>query len=119
MQMAPFMDIGVRLAEVRRAFSEMSQKDWALRNGFEVSQYNNWERGARRIPIDSALQLCGRYGLTLDYIYTGRCDALSNAVLRRLHHPRKQRLEAPPTLREDLSGEMVGDDGLEPPTFSV
>lgn len=55
----------------------MSQKDWAQKHGFSVTRYNNWETGARRIPVDEADKLCDRYGLTLDAIYRGRLDGLS------------------------------------------
>ena len=50
--------IAQRLARIRFAFSDQTQKDWAQLNNFEVTQYNNWERGARRIPVDAAMVLC-------------------------------------------------------------
>lgn len=69
--------IGARLKAVRLGLSDMSQREWAERNGFNPTQYNNWEKGARRIPVDAAERLCNRYGLTLDAIYRGRLEGLS------------------------------------------
>lgn len=73
----PYAEIGRRLALLRRSRPELSQKEWADRHGFSYTQYNNWEKGARRIPIESAERLCDDYGLTLDFIYRGRLDGLS------------------------------------------
>ncbi|MCP4108354.1 MAG: helix-turn-helix transcriptional regulator [Desulfobacteraceae bacterium] len=67
--------IGNRLRAFR-SILEMSQKDFALMNNFNATQYTNWETGARRIPIQSAAQLEERYGLTLDFIYLGRLRTL-------------------------------------------
>lgn len=72
-----YAEIGERLRAIRVGFSEMSQKAWAQKNGFSVTQYNNWEKGTRRIPIDAAERLSDTYGLTLDAIYRGRLDGLS------------------------------------------
>lgn len=76
--------IGKRLARVRAAFSDLNQKDWASKNRFNVAQYNNWERGTRRIPVEAAMQLCEAYGLTLDYLYRGRSDGLSESLRKSL-----------------------------------
>lgn len=74
---ALYVDIGHRLEAIRRAFSEDTQKEWADRHGFSPTQYNNWERGLRRIPVECAERLCDIYGLTLDFMYRGRRDGLS------------------------------------------
>lgn len=76
--------IGERLAALRRAFSQLNQKDWAAKNRFNVAQYNNWERGTRRIPVEAAMQLCEAYGVTLDYLYRGRRDGLSESLRKAL-----------------------------------
>lgn len=75
-----FTDIAKRLVSVRRAFSELTQKGWAEKHGFNLTQYNNWERGLRRIPIEAAVKLCDLYGLTLDFIYRGRRDGLAESA---------------------------------------
>ena len=73
----PYTEIGARLTQVREAFSDLNQKAWAERHNFNATQYNNWEKGTRRIPIEAAEKLCGIYGLSLDFVYRGRRDGLS------------------------------------------
>jgi len=77
-------EIGERLARIRWAFSELNQKDWATKNRFNVAQYNNWERGTRRVPVEAAMQLCETYGVTLDFVYRGRTDGLSESLRKSL-----------------------------------
>jgi hypothetical protein len=72
-----FKEIGDRLKAIREAFSNLSQRAWAEKHGFQPTQWNNWEKGIRRIPVDEAEKLCQLYGLTLDWIYRGRRDGLS------------------------------------------
>jgi hypothetical protein len=75
-----FSHIGARLASVRTGFSDLSQKAWAERHTFRDTQWNNWEKGTRRIPVEAAEKLCEIYGLTLDFIYRGRRDGLSETA---------------------------------------
>lgn len=79
-----FHEIGERLARIRRAFSDESQKAWAEKNRFNPTQYNNWEKGSRRIPVEHAMDLCTRYGVTLDFVYRGRSDGLSESLRKSL-----------------------------------
>ena len=81
---ATYPDIGRRLLAVRQAFSELSQKAFAERHNFAPTQYNNWETGARRIPVDAAEALCESYGLSLDFVYRGRRDGLSEKASKLL-----------------------------------
>lgn len=81
---APYAEIGKRLRVVRTTLSDQSQKEWATANGFNVTQYNNWERGNRRIPIEAAIKLCERYGLSLDAIFRGRLDAVPDHLRKVL-----------------------------------
>lgn len=74
---APYLDIGQRLKMLRDGFSDDTQRAWANRHGFSPTQYNNWENGTRRIPIECAVRLCEVYGVTLDFVYRGRRDGLS------------------------------------------
>lgn len=76
--------IGERLKALRMHLGFESQKDWAERNGFNISQYNHWEKGTRRIPVDFAEQLANNYGLTLDFIYRGRRDGLPETLSKSL-----------------------------------
>ena len=54
---ATYPDIGHRLANIRRGFSDLTQTEWAKRHNFAVTQYNNWEKGARRIPVEAAARI--------------------------------------------------------------
>lgn len=76
----PFLDIANRLIAVREGFSDLPQNAWAQKHGFATTQYNNWEKGTRRIPVDAAERLCETYGLTLDFVYRGRRDGLSDSA---------------------------------------
>lgn len=76
----PYQEIGARLDQLRVGFSELNQKDWAEKHGFNPTQYNNWIKGKRRIPVDASERLCDTYGLTLDFIYRGRIDGLAETA---------------------------------------
>lgn len=75
-----FPQIGARLKAIREAFSTLDQKAWAQKHNFGVSQYNNWEKGVRRIPVDDAQRLCDLYSLSLDFVYRGKRDRLPESV---------------------------------------
>jgi len=77
-------EIGQRLATVRMAFSDLSQGAWAEKHGFNPTQWNNWEKGVRRIPVEAAERLCELYGLTLDFVYRGRRDGLAETASKVL-----------------------------------
>lgn len=81
---AQYYIIGERLVSVRQAFSDLSQKAWAEKHGFNQTQYNNWEKGTRRIPLEAAEKLAAAYGLTLDFLYLGRRDGLSESARKVL-----------------------------------
>ncbi|MFC4215997.1 helix-turn-helix domain-containing protein [Pseudophaeobacter arcticus] len=80
-----YPEIAERLIQIRAVFGkENTQKEWAEKHGFNSTQVNNWEKGLRRIPVDSAEKLCETYGLTLDFIYRGRRDGLSERAAKVL-----------------------------------
>lgn len=79
-----FADVAERLRSIREAFSDLNQKDWAAKHGFNQTQYNNWEKGTRRITVDCAEKLSDLYGLSLDFIYRGRRDGLSEKASKAL-----------------------------------
>lgn len=83
-QEAPYEEIGRRLEAIRTGFTDLSQKDFAAKMGFNQSQWNNWAIGVRRITVDSAEKLCASYGLTLDWVYLGRRDGLSESASKVL-----------------------------------
>lgn len=79
-----FQAIGRRLAAIRQAESSMNQREWAEKHGFGITQYNNWEKGVRRISMDEAERLCELYGLSLDFIYRGRLNGLPENIRNSL-----------------------------------
>ena len=79
-----YSHIGERIAAIRLGFSDLSQKSFAEMHSFSITQYNNWEKGRRRISVDAAQTLAGKYGLTLDYIFLGRRDGLSERASKVL-----------------------------------
>lgn len=79
-----YPEIGQRLAELRLGLSDLNQADWAAQHGFSKTRYNNWETGERRTSLECAEYLADRYGLTLDWIYRGRSDGLSENVRKLL-----------------------------------
>lgn len=79
-----YRPIGVRLEAIRQAESNMSQKEWAEKHGFGVTQYNNWEKGVRRINVDEAERLCSLYEVSLDFIYRGKLSGVSENIKKLL-----------------------------------
>lgn len=75
-----YAEIGERLKFIRTGLTRMNQATFAAHHSFGVTQYSNWENGTRRIPVESAEKLVGVYGLSLDFIYMGRRDGLSEAA---------------------------------------
>jgi hypothetical protein len=80
-----YIDIGMRLAQIRQHYSDLKQAPWAEKNGWGVTQWNNWEKGVRRISVDEAERLVDTYdGVTLDFIYRGKRDGLSESFSKSL-----------------------------------
>lgn len=80
----PYAIIGQRLEALRVHFSDLKQAAWADKHGFGATQYNNWATGARRIPVENAERLCDLYGVTMDWIYRGKRDGLSENLRKVL-----------------------------------
>lgn len=69
-------EVGNRLRSARLALGWTSQKDFAEACDIGVTAYNNWENG-RQLPKPSQLvKVCERFGLTMDFVYRGKLDAL-------------------------------------------
>jgi hypothetical protein len=79
-----FAEIGRRIEAVRQAFTDLSQREFALKHGFNPTQWNNWSTGTRRIPLECSEKLAAAYGLTLDWIYLGRRDGLADRASKVL-----------------------------------
>lgn len=72
-----FADISNRLRAVRE-FYDLSSKEFAEQANVPPKSYSQWESGSFRISIDGAIKIQSRYGISLDFIYTGRLDTLPN-----------------------------------------
>lgn len=84
-----YTEIGDRLRAVRLAYApDSTQASWAGTHGFSRTQYSNWENGIRRISLDAAERLCSTYGLTLDFLFMGRRDGLSENARKAVSEQR-------------------------------
>lgn len=72
-----FVEIGKRLRALRERLATLNQAQLAASLGVQPTRLNNWETGVRRIPLECAEKLVDTYGLSLDWIYRGRVDGLS------------------------------------------
>jgi transcriptional regulator with XRE-family HTH domain len=63
-------EIGRRLRLTREAMG-MTQAAFCRLIGIDTPQWNNYEKGLRRISPDPALQLCRVTGVSMDWIYRG------------------------------------------------
>lgn len=79
----PFAKIGARIKAIRST-TGMNQARFCERHAFNPQLYNHWESGYRRITVQNAETLCDAYGVTLDFIYRGRRDGLSEAASKSL-----------------------------------
>lgn len=78
-----FSDISNRLRAVRAHYG-MSSKEFAESADVPPKSYSQWESGDFRISIDGAMKIQSRYGISLDFIYVGRLDTLSNSLATEL-----------------------------------
>ncbi len=75
--------VGKRLKHVRTAHG-LSQHAFADRAGISGSALGNWELGQSRPSFEYAQAIADTYGLTLDFIFLGRTDALQHSVFMYL-----------------------------------
>lgn len=73
------------MAVLREALGYSSQTAWAQFLGMSLERWNNYERGSN-VPSAVALQLVQKVGngLSLDWIYNGKREALTVDLDRRL-----------------------------------
>lgn len=75
--------IGQRL-RLLRSIARESQKKYATDAGIDISAWSHYEAGRRRISVEAALRIVGRYHATLDYIYWGQTDGLPGSLRRAI-----------------------------------
>lgn len=78
-----FADVSNRLRAVR-SYYNMTSTEFALQADVARKSYSQWESGKLRISVDGALSIARRYGISLDFIYLGRLDALPNNIANAL-----------------------------------
>lgn len=69
------VEIAKRLIQIRK-FTGLNQTRFAESIGVPTTNYNNWEKGRQRIPLDGAFLINRKWGTTLDFLYLGRLDTL-------------------------------------------
>lgn len=57
-----------------RGIPGMSMQAFANLLGVKQNTWHNYESGARPLPTDTAILVCQRTGVSLDWIYRGRLD---------------------------------------------
>ena len=85
-----FSKVKGRLAVLQLACKFPTQKEFAQTAGASVTTMSNWLTTGR-IPRDAAARMCMRIsGLSLDWIYLGRVDGLSVAMLSKIRIAEKR-----------------------------
>jgi len=75
--------IARRLVRTREALG-LSQAVFCTQIGVERNVYNPFEKGHRRITLDVALKIRGRFGVSLDWVYCGDISHLSVELYQKL-----------------------------------
>jgi DNA-binding XRE family transcriptional regulator len=83
MKKRPFADIGRRLTAFREAI-HISQAQVCRDIGVAPNTWNQYEKGIREIPPETAVKLRHRYGITTDWIYDGDRTMLPSILDRKL-----------------------------------
>ncbi|MFH5926422.1 helix-turn-helix domain-containing protein [Roseomonas xinghualingensis] len=83
MNTSPIAGIGRRLKAIRdeRGLTPAAMADWL---GVSRTRYSNWENDQNRPAEEKMAWLCDQTGLTMDYIYRGKLDAVPMALAIRL-----------------------------------
>lgn len=68
-------EVGNRLAQLGRAM-EVTDAQMAEVTGSSPQAYSNYKNGIRPLPLDAAMALA-KYGVTLDWLYTGNPSGLT------------------------------------------
>lgn len=79
------IEIGRRLRLLRDAEGKTQAQMAKLAGLTTASAWNNYERGIRRIEMDSALELRRQLNIPLEYIYQGEMGRLPGDTLEKIH----------------------------------
>lgn len=86
--------VAERIRKVRDGYS-MDQGEFAEKTGVADNTYNQWEKGKRIPDLPLAMALCDAWGITLDYLYRGQFQGLSEAAFARVTGVRPLTTEVP------------------------
>lgn len=84
--------IGLRLRLTRAALGNTQTMMGTLCGATGVNPaatWNNYEAGKRRINIDHAQTLCGRIGVTMDWIYLGNIQTVAEPLRSQIQQQMK------------------------------
>lgn len=77
------VDVGRRLTLLRDVF-DMSQTAFGKSSGLSQSRYSQYETGERLLPVLVAIDLCNKYGVSLDWLYLGEPHGLPLDMWRKI-----------------------------------
>lgn len=67
-----------------RGLPTLSMQGFAVLLGVRQNTWHNYESGARFLPVDVAVLVCQRTGVSLDWLYRGRLELLPPALVDAL-----------------------------------
>lgn len=78
--------IAARIEITRLALGYKTQGAFAaaIDRSYTPQRWNNYVAGRDRLPLNVALKLCQRFGLTLDWIYRGDTNGLPVRLARQI-----------------------------------
>ena len=102
--------LGLRIAVLRRSFG-WSQKELAKQLGISASTVGMYEQGRRDPPVDLLIRLSATFGVTTDYLLTGRiqnegeAEAVDEALAKTIAEADKRLLKRDkrPFSKEELT----------------
>ena len=76
-------NVALRIKWIRKYF-DLSQTEFAATIDAQITQYNNWELGRQRLSLDGALRINEVYGISLDFLFLDRREALPISMIKSL-----------------------------------
>ena len=80
--------------ELTRSALRLKITEFAEGAGIGKSAYSNYKKGDRTPDLESAIKLCERYELTLDWIYRGDPSGLKYNLAEQIIRLRRERNSA-------------------------
>lgn len=77
------VDVGRRLTLLRDVF-EMSQTAFGKISGLSQSRYSQYETGDRLLPVTVAIAFSNKFGVSLDWLYTGEPAGMPLDLWRKI-----------------------------------